>query len=214
MSGLFEKDLRIILKRKMTLVIFAILALGIGISMGGVFIVGYLSLLLGILAIGTETYDEMDDGFTFLMTMPVSAKTYVIEKYLFSGAGILCGWVIGVGVSAISPLFNPESDAFSFGAEQLAILATMTCMMSIVLALQIKFGAEKSRLIYIILFGAVAAVVFFMVKVLPEERHAIMEAQLGNVSEGIVLVTACILMLVSLLICIPASIKAVKGKLN
>ena len=83
MFGLIEKDLRLTFARKQTLLIFFIMALVMGISMDGSFIVGYLTMLAAVISIGTISYDEYDNGFAFLMTLPFGRKTYVREKYLF-----------------------------------------------------------------------------------------------------------------------------------
>ena len=84
MSGLIEKDLRLTLTRKQTLLIFLIMAFFMGASIDGAFIVSYLTMLGTIIAIGTITYDEYDNGYAFLMTLPFDRKTYVKDKYLIS----------------------------------------------------------------------------------------------------------------------------------
>ena len=83
MFGLIEKDLRLTLVRKQTLFIFLAMALIMGQSMEGEFLVGYLTMFAVLVAIGTTSYDEFDNGFAFLMTLPFDRKTYVREKYLF-----------------------------------------------------------------------------------------------------------------------------------
>ena len=103
MLGLIEKDLRLTLARKQTLIIFFIMALVMGLSMNGSFIIGYLTMLATIIAVGTISYDEFDNGFAFLMTLPFDRRTYVREKYLFSL--IMAGFVLAQVLLPLLPLY-------------------------------------------------------------------------------------------------------------
>ncbi len=80
MRGLLEKDLRLTLCRKQTIMLFLFMTLVMGMSMDGSFLVGYLTMLMMMIAVGTLNYDEFDNGFAFLMTLPFDRKTYVREK--------------------------------------------------------------------------------------------------------------------------------------
>ena len=96
MAGLIEKDLRLILKRKQTLVLFLGLALLMGMCVDGSFMIGYLTFLSAVYVVGTISYDEFDNGYPFLMTLPIDHRIYVWEKYLFcflAGAG---AWVVAL----------------------------------------------------------------------------------------------------------------------
>lgn len=42
-----------------------------------------MTMFGAMIAVGTLSYDETDNGLAFLMTLPVDRKTYVREKYLF-----------------------------------------------------------------------------------------------------------------------------------
>ena len=101
MLGLIEKDLRLTLVRKQTLVIFLVMALVMGMSMNGSFLISYLTMLAMIVGTGSITYDEYDNGFSFLMTLPFDRKTYVREKYLFSLIVSVAAWCFGAIVFAI-----------------------------------------------------------------------------------------------------------------
>ena len=83
MRGLLEKDFRLIAQRKQTLLMYAAIALMMAMTMDSTYIIGYTVSLCVLLAVGTVSYDEFDNGFLFLMTLPVDRKTYVDEKYLF-----------------------------------------------------------------------------------------------------------------------------------
>ena len=82
MKGLFIKDMRLILTMRQQLIIFLAVCAMIAFTAEGSFVVGYTSGLLGILGLSTLGFDEHENGFPFLFSLPVDTKTYVNEKYL------------------------------------------------------------------------------------------------------------------------------------
>ena len=96
MKGLLEKDLRLMLSRKQSILIFIVASLFVAFTMDGSFVVSYLTMLFTVIAISTLSYDEYDNGFAFLMTLPFSRKTYVREKYIFTLLAEITAWVISV----------------------------------------------------------------------------------------------------------------------
>ncbi len=157
MRGLIEKDLRLTLARKQTLVIFFVMALFMGLSMDGSFIIGYLTMLATIMSVGTISYDEFDNGFAFLMTLPFDRKTYVREKYLFSLVLSAAAWCIGAVLYCIGSLIRHS--AINLTDELpvlLAILPVLYLSAAILIPLQLKYGAEKSRIVFFIIFGIIA----------------------------------------------------------
>ena len=77
MAGLLVKDMRRILRNKPYVVLFIVLTVMLGFSQEGTFILGYFPYVMMILIINTIGYDKMDNGYQFLMTLPINAKTYV-----------------------------------------------------------------------------------------------------------------------------------------
>ena len=160
MLGLMEKDLRLTLARKQTLFIFLAMALVMGLSMEGAFLVGYLTMLATIVAVGTTSYDEFDNGFAFLMTLPFDRKTYVREKYLFCLLMAAAAWCFGAffyGVGA-----GLRYSAVSLMDELpmlLAIIPVMHLSAAIMIPLQLKYGSEKSRIVLFVLFGITAILI-------------------------------------------------------
>ncbi len=159
MFGLIEKDLRLTLVRKQTIAIFLVMALVLGMSMNGSFLVSYLTMLALILGTGSITYDEYDNGFSFLMTLPFDRKTYVREKYLFSLIVSVAAWCFGVIVFAIIDVVRNGGASLSDIPMMTAVIPSMYIATAIIVPLQLKFGAEKSRLVLFILFGLIAVLV-------------------------------------------------------
>ena len=158
MLGLLEKDLRLTLTRKQTLLIFLVAALVMGMTMDGSFLVGYLTMLATITAVSTISYDEFDNGMAFLMTLPSGRKTYVLEKYLFSLLLAAAAWCVGLILYAV--MSAVRHSAIALGDELpmlLAILPVLYLSAAVMIPLQLKYGSEKSRIVLFILFGVAAA---------------------------------------------------------
>ena len=161
MFGLIEKDLRLTFARKQTLLIFFIMALVMGISMDGSFIVGYHTMLAAVISIGTISYDEYDNGFAFLMTLPFGRKTYVREKYLFCLIMSTAAWCIGAVLYFIG---NTVRRSGVNMVEELPMLIALIPVMylssALMIPIQLKYGSEKSRIALFILFGCIAVLIF------------------------------------------------------
>ena len=103
MRGLFEKDIRIIKNQKKMMLIFA--GMGVLLLLSGVeisFILPYMASVMTSVAISTISYDSMDNGNSFLFTLPVRRKDYATEKYFF-----VCGF------GAVSALNDMSADCAS-----------------------------------------------------------------------------------------------------
>lgn len=161
MLGLIEKDLRLTLTRKQTLIIFLAIALFMGISMDGTFVIGYFTMLAMIMSVGTISYDEFDNGFAFLMTLPFERKTYVREKYLLSLLFVAAAWSIGTILYCIGSVIRHNTAALSDELPVMPVLIPLFYLAAaIMIPLQLKYGAEKSRLALAVIFGIIAAVIY------------------------------------------------------
>ena len=161
MFGLIEKDLRLTFARKQTLLIFFIMALVMGISMDGSFIVGYLTMLAAVISIGTISYDEYDNGFAFLMTLPFGRKTYVREKYLFCLIMSTAAWCIGAVLYFIGNTIRRSGVNMVEELPMLiALIPVMYLSSALMIPIQLKYGSEKSRIALFILFGCIAVLIF------------------------------------------------------
>lgn len=162
MSGLIEKDLRLTLTRKQTLLIFLIMAFFMGASIDGAFIVSYLTMLGTIIAIGTITYDEYDNGYAFLMTLPFDRKTYVKEKYLFSLLMATASWIFGMIVYVIFSIIRHDPMFMDNTPELLVMLTGMIPVVylcsTFMIPLQLKYGSERSRTVLFIIYGIIAVI--------------------------------------------------------
>lgn len=151
MKGLMIKDLCLLLKRKQTLMIFLLICVVMTYAQGGIFSIGYSSMLMLIWALSTLSFDESGHGITFLLTLPVTRKIYVFEKYLFCLLACICGWLIGLtlatGVAILTgTALLPLPELLASTGMLIPVLLSAELMIPV----QLKYGQERSRLMMIL----------------------------------------------------------------
>ena len=166
MKGLFIKDLRLIFRRKQQLLILLVFCAIIAFSTEGSFIIGYAAGLMGILGLSSLAFDEQDNGFPFLFSLPVDTKTYVNEKYLFCILLDLAGAATGTALFVLACLTKGNMDMVLDGILYLAFYlpATLLLILSI-LPVQMVFGRERSRIITMVVYGILFVLSALIVKI-------------------------------------------------
>lgn len=173
MLGLMRKDLCLLLQRSRALLVMALVGVLIGFSTDGAFMMGYLTMISVILSIGTISYDEFDNGYPFLMTLPVTRRGYVLAKYIFCILTALVGWVAALVIFALCSLGKGEAVALGQLTEALVFLPMAGLMIAFLLPLQLKYGAERSRLALAVLCGGIVALGFVGMKLFPDLPDAL-----------------------------------------
>lgn len=154
-KGLLLKDIKII-KSQMRFFLVTMIIVGMFLTgkFNQTFFVGYTAVLSAFLLMTTFGFDEFENGFAFLFTLPISRKDYVAEKYLF---GILLVTVPFALVSICSWIALAVQDTEMHFVQYLVSVSSGIPMAFLILALeiplQIKFGQAKSRLISVIMIA-------------------------------------------------------------
>ena len=181
MAGLFEKDLRILLQRKQTFVLFLVIAIVLGFTTEGTFVVGYTTFCILIFVMSTISYDEFDNGLSFLMTLPVTRRTYVMGKYVLCMLSCMAAWIFSVIVCIC------ENQVKGAGVvtkelliEAVVLLPIVILLMDRMIPVQMKFGAEKSRIVMIAVMGIVGILVIGVKK-----AAAILDLPVDSIMEKI-----------------------------
>lgn len=156
MRALFEKDIRIVLMRKSTLLIFLVIGVIFTWSYSNYFSGAYLTMLGTMIALSTISYDDADNCMAFLFTLPCTRKQYVLEKYMFVyGFSFLAG-LTGLVIIVVSSMVKGEMVNEVVIIETLASeIPILVITGGIMIPLQLKFGSEKSRIILMSLIGIV-----------------------------------------------------------
>ena len=167
MKGLFVKDIRLILTMRQQLIIFLAVCGLIAFTAEGSFVVGYTSGLLGILGLSTLGFDEHENGFPFLFSLPVDAKTYVNEKYLLCILLDVVGLIFGTALFFLACLKRGRMAMFQEDIVYVLFYlpATLLLILSI-LPIQMIFGREKSRIITFVLYGILFGLSAVIVKLI------------------------------------------------
>ena len=158
MAGLIEKDIRLMMQRRASLFMLLVIAIFMATSTDGTFIIGYITFLSSIFTISTLAYDEYDNGYLFLMSLPIDAKTYALSKYIFSfGCGII-SWIIGVILMfAVNFTKGIPLDVANNLMEAFAIFPVLALILDFMIPITLKYGSEKGRIVLLIVAGAISA---------------------------------------------------------
>lgn len=157
MKGLYIKDIRLLLKQKTFFLVIIFLSIFNAMNLKNIAVVPSLMIFFLVsLVFTTITYDEIDHGLTFLFTLPISRKKYVGGKYLLSIAIIGIALLVSLGIIVVMNKVQNQSIV----AEQLSVTFGFVCLlgmlyMSLLMPIYFKFGAEKSRLILILVIGTI-----------------------------------------------------------
>lgn len=160
MKGLLLKDWYQVKTnmRMMYLTVLAVLAIWILSTSGDSgFAVDYSAVFLGILPVNLLTYDQSVGWVEYGRTLPVSKKTLVAEKYLIglfcAAAAVVIGGLF-ITVISLRTGTAPDKDALSLLAGSVCAILLIN---GISLPLLYRFGAEKARMIYVLTFAGLGA---------------------------------------------------------
>lgn len=158
MKGLFIKDTRLLFSQKRTAVMYMLICLIMSFSIQGPFIVGYTVMLAGVIGISTVSYDQADNGMPFLLTLPTDRRNYVKEKYLFCLMLEAVAAVLGIILCVISSYIKTGSGISMDDIRSAAVvIPLMITVVSFMIPINLKYGAEKARMVMLIAYGAIAA---------------------------------------------------------
>lgn len=167
MTGLLTKDFRLLTQRKSTAVMFAGIALMLTFTMNASFVISYFSLVGCLMAMSTLSLDQFDNGMAFMFTLPVTKKLYTIEKYIFSFLWLLGFWftacVLQFGVMIVQ---KTEFNFFSVALDDVMTLFFLSFVIFIMIPINLKFGADKGRIVMLIIFAIAIIFVFLGEKIL------------------------------------------------
>ncbi len=164
MKGLFMKDFLILKNQGKTMLIVFAMGIMMSLTFEPATLVFYVGMLGCLLALSTISYDEADNGYAFLFSLPIKRKSYVLEKYLFIFVSTLVFLAISLLISIIMSLtgvHDMKTLIEGLPSMLLVLFITLTIVCDVSIPLRLKFGSEKSR-IYLYLFYALAGVLVFV----------------------------------------------------
>ena len=164
MRGLLVKDFRLILKQKYFLVVLLFIAFCLNMNSDSGFAIGYMTFVSAFLVLNTISYDEYDNGYPFLFTLPVERKTYAIEKYVF---GLLAGaiaWVIGVLISLVQSVMGKGLPMQELLKICPVFIGIVILLMAVMIPFPLIFGREKGLIVTFVAMGMLVLVAYLTEK--------------------------------------------------
>ncbi len=215
MKGLFIKDLRLMKNQRNFLITLALMFLVLIVTgVDASFFMGYVPFLLLIVTMSTITYDEQDNSMGFLMALPVSRQTYVLEKYLLSASFGIGGFAVTFVMFLITEKAEGSSMTFeNYLLIFMGFLVFVILFLSLMIPIQLKFGSEKGRMVLFAIFFGIIGLVYLVNKVLTIDltKTALYET-ITQLPWGILMTMALVLFVIFVFISAKISLGVMKKK--
>lgn len=161
-KGLLKKDLYNLASYKASLIIIILFC---GIAIVGTEAINWGAIIIctitGMISLATFNYDEMSDANKYILTLPVTRKEIVMEKYILAIGATILGGVLGFLLTILLAnimQYIRQNDVFNIDYESL-LSTTIGGMfgISLIQSIQIpsiyKWGAEKGRIqMFVLIF--------------------------------------------------------------
>ena len=162
MKGLLMKDLAFVkLQAKSMILIFVLVIFMLLQGSNFNFVIAYANVLFAMFVVTTINYDYFENGCAFLMTLPISRKTYVNEKYVLAFLTVTCGFVVDIIFMLIAHFLK---EGYVFGIDNLifslAYALGSLVFIALMLPVELKYGPEKARVAMIVVVAVIYAGVF------------------------------------------------------
>ena len=218
MKGLLIKDYKLLMLQKKTFLLMLLIAICMNFAMQdnpGV-IIGYLTFFAALMANTTLSYDEYGNGITFLLTLPVTRKTYVRSKYVGNLLLLLFFWLPSTLLEALiyalqgRILFRMETMV-----SVLAILPVSLIFVDFMIPLVLRFGQEKGKLVWAAVGGLIFAVIAVLNALSEAGKLEAVKQLLGKLVQHGILLTVCIIVLslLGLAVSYGCSVKVMEKKI-
>ena len=171
MKGLLMKDLAFVkLQAKSMIIIFLLVVFMLLQGSNFEFVIVYANIIFTMFVVTTINYDYFENGCAFLMTLPISRKMYVSEKYVLAFLAAGCGLIADVIFMMIVHFLKEE---YVFGMDNLifalAYVLGSLVFVALMLPIELKYGPEKARIAMIVVVAIIFAGVFVFAGMGPEE---------------------------------------------
>ncbi len=212
MKGLLIKDLCILKNQKRLLPIFLLLAVWFTALHNDAFAFPFLGMMSTILAASTISYDELDRCQTALFTLPFERETYVAEKYVLGGIGLLAAMALGCVCTLARQLIAHDVVFREVGLT----LALTVCVCAVALAftvsLRIRFGGDRGRIALYLLYAGVALICVGLSRLLPKESVTVLGGRLLGLPAPVLIAAAALLAAVLVLLGYALGVRWIKAK--
>ena len=208
MRGLLVKDIALMRNQMKSFVVILAAAMIMMVANDNVALpVAYVCMVFAMFGINSISYDEFDNGYSFLFTLPFKRRQYVLSKYVFSLLSVLTGAVIAfvfmVAVLAFRGEMHTLTEQIDF---MIGYSAGAMVFLSIILPIHLKYGAEKSRIALIVIAAVVVAMAFLLEKIPVNFDVFVLLVKIEHMNDALIsgivtLVCVCIVVMSYLISC-------------
>ena len=201
MRGLLVKEIELMKQQKQFFILVVVMGIILNLTGSGSvsFATGYFTIITAIFVITTMSYDEFDNGFVFLMTLPITRKQYVAEKYLLGTGLTIVAWAVATVLALICKFAANRGESVSeIMIGGVATIPGALLMLAMFIPLGIYFGVEKGRYIAIVLWIIIIAVVYALVKTMGFSEETV-SAWLNGLNWGIAFAVAALITVIGYL---------------
>lgn len=168
MKGLLIKDFKLMKNNgKSLLLVFVFIGVMMGVMTKEIYAtVGYVTFIFTLFTVSTISYDEYDNGYPYLFTLPITRRQYVNEKYVFVLIMTSISFFVGLIAVGVQFLFLVSEESLTelilmYGVYTITVLI----LNDIMIPLKLKFEGEKSRFVIPIVFGGTMVIALIAAKV-------------------------------------------------
>lgn len=218
MKGLLIKDFKLMANLKSSFAIFLGLGIFFMVSNGVSFGLVYSVFFISTIASSTLNYDKHENGMSFILTLPVTRKQYVLEKYAF-GIGLVFVADVVMVIPGLAINYIKEG---SWAIEETLIVACVamvisTCITAFSIPIDLKYEREKARVIGLIVAVVLCGSVLFGIKLISEQpelgrRFSSFIEGLGEISLTAFIIAGIIILAAMVAGAIAASIRMLNKK--
>lgn len=159
MKGLLIKDFKLMKAQKNFFAVIVIVCFILIAAMEeATFAIGFLGFAGALFTLSSISYDEFDNGNAFLFSLPITRKTYVLEKYCFGLIASSCACLFGVIISILFTVVNNSGEFLEQVLSAIVLFSVVVIMLAIMLPIDLKFGGEKGRIVILAIVGIICVV--------------------------------------------------------
>ena len=167
--GLLIKDLCLMGEiRKLLLIILFVTAIFIFNGTSSTFLTGYIMIIIAFLVGMTISYDEMNNGLAFLMTLPVTRRQYVAEKFICGLLSLFLGFVYTMVVAVIQSMIGNS-------APDLKESIMTAVLFAVIGVIVLSFSRVMLLLGFMVIFFLFYMGVAFLERNFPEKKEAFLQ---------------------------------------
>lgn len=213
MKGLLIKDLLLLKNQQRFFLLFFLMSAGMLLAdFNSVFVINYVTMIFSLFTLSSISYDEFDNGYAFLFTLPITRNQYAAEKYVF---GLVTGgfaWIMVTIFAVVMNFIRGRAGTVELVGTAFLYLFISLLFLAVVVPVQLKFGAEKGRIVLICIIGAIFAAGFVMIRTAKTLQLDFLSTAAASISPGLVVAAVPLICLAAVFASYLISVKIMKKK--